>query len=141
MDAKVCKFERRRRYIMGNTLIKISVVYFMIGILFGLYMSVFHIFNLATVHVHLNLLGWMSLALVGVLYNLYPHLSQTKAAKTHFWMHNIGLPMMMIFIALGILTMIPLFFLLATVGGAVTVIGIFFFGINVLRHLNNEANA
>src|SRR5690625_7259765 len=102
---------------MGNTLIKISVVYFMIGILFGLYMSVFHIFNLATVHVHVNLLGWMSLAIAGIFYQLYPHLSETKAAVTHFWMHNIGLPIMMIFIALGILTMIPIFFLLATIGG------------------------
>lgn len=110
---------------MGSTFIKVSVVYFMIGILFGLYMSVFHIFNLATVHVHVNLLGWLSLAIVGILYNLYPHLSQTKAVHTHFWLHNIGLPIMMIFIAHAIYTGKPLFFLLATVGGGtVTVVEI-----------------
>jgi len=125
---------------MGNTLIKISVVYFMIGILFGLYMSVFHIFNLTTVHVHMNLLGWMSLAIIGIFYILYPHLSQKKAASVHFWMHNIGLPIMMISIALAILMGSLVFFLLATIGGAMTVVGIFFFCINVLRHLNSEAN-
>lgn len=121
---------------MGNKLIKISVVYFMIGIAFGLYMSIFHVFNLATVHVHLNLLGWMSLAIAGIFYKLYPHLAHTSSAKIHFWLHNIGLPVMMLAIALAILTQVPVFFMLATLGGAITVIGIFFFGVNVLRHLN-----
>lgn len=42
---------------MGIKLIKIAVVYFLIGISLGLYMSVTHKFVLSTVHVHMNLLG------------------------------------------------------------------------------------
>ncbi|CAM4184975.1 cytochrome-c oxidase [Lederbergia lenta] len=124
---------------MGQRLIKISIVYFLIGICFGLYMSIFHVFNLATVHVHINLLGWMSLSIAGILYILFPHLTQTSVAKAHFWLHNIGLPMMMISIALAILDVNSVFFPLATIGGAVTVIGIFCFGYNILKNIGEKA--
>jgi len=120
---------------MGRMLIKISVVYFLIGIAFGLYMSIFHVFNLATVHVHMNLLGWMSLAIAGIFYHLYPNLAKTASAKIHFWLHNIGLPIMMICIAVAILGGGAIFFPLATIGGAMAVVGIFFFGYNVLWHI------
>ncbi|MEW9675678.1 cytochrome-c oxidase [Lentibacillus sp. L22] len=120
---------------MGIKLIKIAVVYFMIGILIGLYMSSMHVFSLATVHVHVNLLGWMSLALAGVFYVLFPNLGHTTAARVHFWLHNIGLPIMMIGIALAVLGVSPIFFPIATIGGAITVVGIFFFGFNILLNL------
>lgn len=117
---------------MGKTLMKISVVYFMIGISFGLFMSFTHVFNMTTVHVHLNLVGWVSLALAGVFYHLYPSLDQSGLAKAHFWLHNIGLPIMMISIATAILGGPEIFFLLATLGGAMTVLGVLCFGFNVL---------
>ncbi|WP_342515081.1 cytochrome-c oxidase [Sporosarcina sp. FSL K6-1522] len=124
---------------MAKSLLKISVVYFMIGIAFGLYMSVTHVFNMTSVHVHITLLGWMSLALVGVFYHLYPNLGKTGLAKAHFWLHNIGLPVMMIAIALAILGVSPVFFPIATAGGAATLIGIFCFGFNVLLNLNKRS--
>ncbi|MFK4998869.1 cytochrome-c oxidase [Bacillus sp. N9] len=102
-------------------------------------MSMFHVFNLATVHVHVNLLGWMSLSIAGILYISFPQLSETTAAKTHFWLHNLGLPVMMFSIALAILNVSDVFFPIATIAGAVTVIGIFFFGYNVLRNLRAKA--
>lgn len=120
---------------MGRTLLKIAIIYFLIGICFGLYMSLFHVFSLATVHVHMNLLGWMSLAIAGIIYHLYPNLAKTASAKIHFWLHNIGLPVMMICIALAILGAGGIFFPLAALGGAITVIGIFFFGYNILAHI------
>lgn len=125
---------------MGKKLLKISVVYFMIGISFGLYMSMTHIFNLATIHVHVNLLGWMSLALVGVFYHLYPNLEKTSLAKWHFWLHNLGLPVMMICIGLAITGAGAVFFPLATAGGAATLIGIFCFGFNVLLNMGKPAS-
>jgi cbb3-type cytochrome oxidase subunit 1 len=124
--------------VMGRKLLKISVVYFMLGISFGLYMSVSHVFSLTSVHVHLNLLGWMSLALVGVFYHLYPALEANRFAKWHFWLHNIGLPWMMIAIALAILGVNDVFFPIATAGGIVTVLGILCFGYNVLRNMKEQ---
>lgn len=119
----------------GIKLIKIAVIYFLVGICIGFYMSATHSFSLATVHVHINLLGWMSLSLAGIFYHLFPYLTETTAAKVHFWLHNIGLPVMMISIALAIYGAGGIFFPIATAGGAITVIGIFCFGYNVLKNI------
>ncbi|MGN7386025.1 cytochrome-c oxidase [Sporosarcina sp. SAFN-015] len=123
---------------MGKTLMKISVVYFMIGISFGLYMSFTHVFTLTSVHVHLNLVGWVSLALAGVFYHLYPRLVESGLARAHFWLHNIGLPIMMISIATAILGGPEIFFLFAMLGGVMTVLGVLFFGFNVLLRLDKN---
>ncbi|SES67236.1 hypothetical protein SAMN05216389_101348 [Oceanobacillus limi] len=121
---------------MGNTLIKIAIWYFLIGVTLGLYMSMAHNYNLTGVHVHVNLLGWVSLAITGILYNLYPKLAQTTSAKVHFWLHNLGLPVMMGALTLVILGAGEIFLTFVAIGGIVTVLGIFFFGYNVLKHID-----
>jgi cbb3-type cytochrome oxidase subunit 1 len=85
---------------MGVRLIKIAVVYFGIGVLFGMYMSITEQMQFAAVHAHINLLGWASLALAGIVYHLFPSAATTVLAKLHFWLHNIGLPVMMVGLAL-----------------------------------------
>jgi cbb3-type cytochrome oxidase subunit 1 len=122
---------------MGNTLIKISVVYFLIGVLMGLYMSIAHNYLLTGVHVHINLLGWMSLAVAGILYKLYPHLEQTLVAKMHFWLHNLGLPVMMIgltFVLLGNTGLVPV----VSIGSLAVVLGIILFVYNILANLSKN---
>ncbi|MUK88829.1 cytochrome-c oxidase [Ornithinibacillus sp. L9] len=120
---------------MGNTLIKISIWYFIVGVTLGLYMSMAHNYNLTGVHVHVNLLGWVSLAIAGIFYNLYPHLVETVSAKIHFWLHNIGLPVMMGALALAILGAGDIFLTFVAIGGVVTVLGIYFFGYNMIKNL------
>ncbi|WP_047982843.1 cytochrome-c oxidase [Ornithinibacillus californiensis] len=119
---------------MGNVLIKISVIYFMIGVLLGLYMSIAHNYALTGVHVHINLLGWMSLVVAGIIYKLYPNLEQTAAAKIHFWLHNLGLPVMMGGLTLLILGN-PGVVVAVSIGSIVVVIGIASFVFNVLVNL------
>ena len=126
---------------MGIRLMKIAVIYFIIGVLLGLFLSVTHLMNLTSVHIHLNLLGWTSLAIAGLLYHLVPMLETTPAARWHFWLHNIGLPVMMFAIVLGAATEIPTFYLLATIGGVITILGILCFIINVLRNIDHTANS
>jgi len=122
---------------MGDKLIKISVVYFLIGVLLGLYMSIAHNYMLTGVHVHINLLGWMSLVVAGILYKLYPHLENTAVAKIHFWLHNLGLPVMM-----GGLTLVLLgnrgIVVLVSIGSMAVVLGIVFFVYNVLANLSKN---
>lgn len=48
---------------MGRRFLKIAVVYFSIGVLIGLTMGIIHDFTLTSVHAHVNLLGWVSMAL------------------------------------------------------------------------------
>ena len=86
---------------MGVRFLKIAVVYLFIGALLGLAMGLSQKFTLAPVHAHLLLLGWASFALVGLLYHLYPAAGDTKLARIHFWLHNLGLPVFMV--ALGML--------------------------------------
>ena len=118
---------------MGLRLLKIAVVYLVVGALLGLAMGIRENFALAPVHAHLLLLGWASLALAGIVYRLHPSVAVTRLARLHFWLHNVGLPAFMAGLAL-LLTghgwAMPL-----TVGGAVTVLaGLVLFAANVLLH-------
>ena len=119
---------------MGNRLIKISVVYFSVGVALGLYMSIAHRYTQSSVHVHINLLGWVSLAIAGILYTRFPELAATTLAKIHFWLHNITLPIMMIglgFILLGQAALTPV----VAASGTILVLSIILFAINVLSNL------
>src|SRR3954463_15944446 len=122
---------------MGFRFIKISVVYFAIGVCLGLYMSIVHTSTLSSVHVHINSLGWVSLALAGIIYTLFPDLASTKLAKTHFWLHNITLPIMMIglaFIIYGQVALTPV----VAISGTILVLAILLFAYNILRNLKSK---
>jgi len=54
------------------------------GVGMGIYMGIAHDFARAPVHAHMNLVGWVSLALFGVTYKLYPELQERWPAKLHF---------------------------------------------------------
>lgn len=123
---------------MGIRLIKISSVYFAIGVLIGYYMSISHTYILTPVHVHINLLGWTALTLAGIIYHLFPQAGETGLAKWHFWLHNIGLPIMMISLAILVLTENPAVIPGTAVGGTVTTLGVILFVINVLKNVNER---
>ncbi|MGH8362199.1 MAG: cytochrome-c oxidase [Gammaproteobacteria bacterium] len=119
---------------MAQIWLKIAVLYLLIGVIFGLVMGMSHQFQYAPVHAHINLLGWASLGLSGVIYWLCPRAGGHWLGLVHFWLHNIGLP---IFVA-------GLFFLQAghpaaqpvvAVGATIAVIGIVFFTLNVFVSL------
>ena len=52
------------------TLASINLV---IGMSLGIYMGIQHDHTLAPVHAHLNLIGWVSLFIVGLFYKLHPN--------------------------------------------------------------------
>jgi hypothetical protein len=55
------------------------------GTSLGIAMGISHDFSLAPVHAHLNLLGWASLALMGLTYRAWPELARNrKAALAQF---------------------------------------------------------
>ncbi|HEX8570514.1 MAG TPA: hypothetical protein VF699_11420 [Caulobacteraceae bacterium] len=58
---------------------------FMIGgVALGMWMGINERFELAHLHAHINLLGWASLALFGLVYRAYPELATKRLAKAHF---------------------------------------------------------
>jgi cbb3-type cytochrome oxidase subunit 1 len=125
------------RYKVGKAYLKIAVVYFTIGVLAGLIMGIIHDFRFSSVHAHVNLLGWVSMALFGIIYHLYPNAANSKLAKTQFWLHNIGVPVMLGGIALQILGLsaaLPP----TIIGSIVVVIGVILFTINVFKHVGKN---
>jgi len=57
---------------------------FVVGISLGIYMAITHDFQLAPVHAHVNLIGFVSLSLFGIVYKIYPELQRRRLAKAHF---------------------------------------------------------
>jgi len=115
---------------MGIRFLKIAVVYLMVGVTLGLVMGIRGNFALAPVHAHLNLLGWASLALVGLIYHLHPAAGTTKLAQVHFWMHNLTLPVLMCALALE-LSGQEAFAPVVAIGSVVMVAALFVFAVNV----------
>ena len=92
----------------------VAIVYFVIAICLGVFMGASHDHSLMSVHAHLNLLGWVTLTLIGVIYHLFPEAAESRLASVQFWLHNVALPPMMLALA----------FLLKGSTGAEPVIGI-----------------
>ena len=76
--------------------ILIAVLYLLAGMVFGIVMGLTHSMQYIPVHAHINLLGWATLALAGVIYRLYPQAGGSRLGIAHFWLHNLSLPLLMV---------------------------------------------
>lgn len=121
--------------LVAQRYLKLAAIYFTVGVLLGMVMGIIHDFRLTSVHAHFNLLGWVSMALFGLIYHFYPGAGQTKLAKTHFWLHNIGLPIMQISIALQITIENMAFLPITIVSSLLVVIGVILFTINLFQQV------
>ncbi len=121
---------------MGIRFLKIAAVYFIIAVCLGLVMGIIHDFRFASVHAHLNLLGWVSMAIFGIIYSIFPNAAETKLAKTHFWLHNIGLPVMQGALFIMLVTGNGAFTIAMIIGSLLLVVGTLLFVINIFTQLN-----
>lgn len=71
---------------MTHWFLRLAVLYGIAGIGLGLYMSATNDFAWHPVHAHLNLLGWVTLALFGLYYRAHPAAAASRLAKAHFWL-------------------------------------------------------
>jgi len=77
-----------------SALLRWATLYFIAGVSIGLYMAGSHDFAIAPVHAHVNLIGWVSLALAGLIYKAYPAAAASPLAKAHFWLSIVSLPVL-----------------------------------------------
>lgn len=77
----------------------LSLVWLMAGLALGLGMAASGDFTLRTVHTHIQLLGWVTLCLTGLVYAVLPRAAESGFARWHVMLHNAGLPVMIL--ALG----------------------------------------
>lgn len=118
---------------MGNRFLRLAVLYALIGVTLGIVMAAKHDFTFMPVHAHLNLLGWVSMALFGLWYRSAPAAGETRLAKVHFWLHNGALPVQMITLAMfmqGNASVEPVLGLASVAIG----IGFVCFAINLWKH-------
>jgi cbb3-type cytochrome oxidase subunit 1 len=117
---------------MSARFIRIAALYLVIGVAMGIVMGITQNFSLAPVHAHINLLGWASLGIIGVIYHAWPAAGETRLARTHFWVHNVALPVFMV--GLGFTLTGHEAFLPVTIVGALGVfVGILVFAVNIWR--------
>lgn len=128
-----------RGSIAVTTWLKLAVIYLLVGVSIGIAMGATGNFVLRPVHVHIGLLGWVSLALAGLIYSIHPAAARSRLATVHFWLHNLALPVMMI--ALGaMLTGHPQAIPALVASEFVLAAGLVAFALNVFRNLKPGAN-
>ena len=91
--------------------IVLALAYFVLAVTLGVVMAANHDFRLRGVHVHLNMLGWVSMALTGLIYRVFPQAAATRLARWHFALYQGALPVMMAALAgllLGVAALEPL---------------------------------
>jgi hypothetical protein len=79
----------------SRTWFRLAALYFAIGVVLGVAMGASGDHSLFAVHAHINLLGWVSMALFGIIGTAHPSITEGRAAAAQFWMYNIGVPVML----------------------------------------------
>lgn len=118
----------------GIVWLKLAGLYLMIGMAMGIAMGASENFVLRPVHAHVNLLGWVTLALSGLVYSIFPQAAHNWLARLHFWLLNLSLPVMMValtLLMLGNKAVIPI------MGAAeiVSAVAVLAFVINIFKNL------
>lgn len=116
--------------------IKSAMVYLVLATLLGLHMAASGpMYPYLPMHVHLNLLGWMSMMIFGVAYHILPRFSgrplwSDTLSLWHLWLANIGLVGMSAgWVAVGLAKGQTLLTVFSVVQG----ISIFLFVINMFK--------
>ena len=118
---------------VAKNFIRMSVIYFAIAAVIGTYFMFARVHvQLLHAHVHLMLLGWMSMMIYGVGYHILPRFNGNpvafpKLAIVHFFLANVALVGLVSSWGLGGHGMIP-----ERVFAVLNAIGIFMFVTNIL---------
>lgn len=135
MNDRNLKSTSNRGRALGVRLLQIAVIYLVVGMLGGLFMAATHQLQYGPVHAHMNLLGWATLAIAGLVYHVHPELAEHWLARAHAWLHNVGLVGMTLGMALmfsGRMEALPLAF----AGSGLAMIGVLLFAVNLCARLS-----
>ncbi|MCR9213110.1 MAG: cbb3-type cytochrome c oxidase subunit I [Proteobacteria bacterium] len=74
---------------LAEKFIKSSVVYVILGMIIGIYMAASQDHSQSPTHAHMNLLGWVTMALMGLVYKNWPEVAAAKLANLTFWLAHV----------------------------------------------------
>lgn len=75
--------------------ILIAACYLIVGVSFGIGMAAMQKLQFAPVHAHINLLGWATMALSGLIYARFPKAGGSRLGAIHFWSYNLLAPVLL----------------------------------------------
>jgi hypothetical protein len=125
---------------ISNWFFRLAVLYLIAGISLGIFMAASGDHGMHPVHAHLNLLGWVTLALFGTFYRLWPQAAATKLAKVHFWLFVPPHFVMMVALA-ALYAGNPAVEPILGVTSILVGLAILCFAVNVWRHTGSTAAA
>lgn len=76
---------------LSDRFLRLAVLLALIGMGLGYWMGATEQFAASPVHAHINLLGWVSMALYGLFYRVQPSAAHGWLPQTHFWVALVGL--------------------------------------------------
>src|SRR5262245_14378648 len=120
---------------------RVSAAFFGMGLLclfvggaIGMYMAGGGNAGYVGLHVHLNLVGWATMALCGTFYALTPETFSPRLAWINFWVLTLGIvvffPAFALFLSRG---NDPQFEPVMSAGNGLTGLGMLIFGVSVVR--------
>lgn len=125
---------------MGAKWIKLSVLYLVLGIGVGLFMSLTLKLNWGSAHAHVNLVGFATTAIFGIIYSIYPSASKNSLGKVHFWLHHLGVPVFLLSVFLvQVPGMLDTAHILTYLGGGAFGLGVIVFIINALKNIDESS--
>lgn len=126
---------------MGAKWIKLSVLYLILGIAFGLFMHYAFDLRWGATHAHINVVGWLTTGLIGIIYSVYPRAGNSGLGVFQFWTYNIGLPVLLF--GMGYIQIDPGLLMEITVsgGGILVAISVLVFLVNVFTNIHETDRA
>jgi len=122
---------------LSRNFIVIASLYIILGVAIGIYMGASNNHDLAPLHAHINLLGFVLPMVFGLTYAVFPAVGDNGLARAHFWLHEVGTFVLLIMLALlltgriGEEAMVPI----APIAELLVLLGLVTFAVNVFRKL------
>jgi hypothetical protein len=110
--------------------VTIGIIYLVAGMVLGIVMGTRQDFQLAPVHAHLNLVGFVSHSVFGLVHHAWPTLRAGVLAGIQFWLFVLGTPLFVAGIAVSILGGM---IWLAVIGSILVLLGALLFLVMMLR--------
>ena len=101
-----------------------AAAYLVAGLCLGLGMGITENFQFIAVHAHINLVGWASLCLYGLVLQAFPELRASKLAPWQFAVANLGAILFLPGVALAVAQVTPV---LAIIGALIWLCGALLF--------------
>lgn len=108
-----------------------ATLYVTIGMAWGIHMSATADHSMAPAHAHLNLIGWVTMALFGVYYHLVPKAAESVLAKIHFAVATAGVLVIVPGIVMALQQTSEA---LAKTGSVLTILSMLIFVVTVFRN-------